>query len=256
MRFVIHRACLLLAGALLIRSGVSHAVECGARTAGDVVFTACRVDLNVERLELFWRDEAARPYRQFSALRDALAMKGKQLVFAVNAGMYQPNFSPVGLFVAEGRELVPLNHHVGSGNFSQQPNGVFLVEGSSARVMTTDEYASEHPKPWLATQSGPMLVHNAEITASAVMSPNSNWRKIRNGVCAPSSDAAVFVISESPVTFYEFASFFRDALHCREALYLDGTISSLYAPSLKREDRVSDMGPILGVTVSRAASGR
>jgi uncharacterized protein YigE (DUF2233 family) len=256
MRFVIHRACLFLAGALLICSGVSRAVECGARTAADAVFTACRVDLNVERLELFWRDEAARPYRQFSALRDALAMKGKQLLFAVNAGMYQPNFSPVGLFVAEGRELVPLNHHVGSGNFSQQPNGVFLVEGSSARVMTTDQYASEHPKPWLATQSGPMLVHNAEITASAVMSPNSNWRKIRNGVCAPSADAAVFVISESPVTFYEFASFFRDALHCREALYLDGTISSLYAPSLKREDRGSDMGPILGVTVSRAASGR
>lgn len=253
---MMHRACLLLASALLIRSGVSHAVECGARTAGEVVFTTCRVDLKVERLELFWRDDAAQPYRQFSALRDALAMKGKQLVFAVNAGMYQPNFSPVGLFVSEGREFVPLNHHVGSGNFSQQPNGVFLVEGSSARVMTTDDYASEHPKPWLATQSGPMLVHNAEITASAVMSPNSNWRKIRNGVCAPSADAAVFVISESPVTFYEFAGFFRDALHCREALYLDGTISSLYAPSLKREDRGSDMGPILGVTVSRAASGR
>jgi uncharacterized protein YigE (DUF2233 family) len=214
------------------------------------------VNLNVEQLQLFWRDDAGLPYRRFSALREALAIKDRQLVFAVNAGMYQPNFSPVGLFVAGGQELVPLNHHVGSGNFSQQPNGVFLVEGSSARVMTTDEYASEHPKPSLATQSGPMLVHNGEITTSAVMSPNSNWRKIRNGVCAPSPDAAVFVISESPVSFYEFASFFRDALHCREALYLDGTISSLYALSLNREDRGSDMGPMLGVAVSRAGSSR
>jgi uncharacterized protein YigE (DUF2233 family) len=59
-----------------------------------------------------------------------------------------------------------------------------------------------------------------------------------------------FVISESPVTFYEFASFFRDSLHCRDALYLDGTISSLYAPSLKREDRGSDMGPMLGVATT------
>ena len=256
MRIVIQKVRILLAGALLVCGGAAHAVECGARTAGDVVFTTCRVDLKVERLQLFWRDEAGRPYRQFAALREALANSGKQLVFAVNAGMYQPNFSPVGLFVAEGQELVPLNHHIGSGNFSQQPNGVFLVEGGSARVMTTDEYAGEHPKPSLATQSGPMLVHQGEITTSAVMSPNSNWRKIRNGVCAPSPDAAVFVISESPVTFYEFASFFRDALHCREALYLDGTISSLYAPSLKREDLGSDMGPILGVTVSRAAPGR
>jgi uncharacterized protein YigE (DUF2233 family) len=213
------------------------------------------VNLDAEQLELFWRDDAGRPFRKFAALREALQLKDKDLIFAVNAGMYQPNFSPVGLFVAEGRELVPLNRHVGSGNFSQQPNGVFLVEGRSARVMTTDDYASEHPKPSLATQSGPMLVHDGEITTSAVMSPNSNWRKIRNGVCAPSSEVAVFVISESPVTFYEFASFFRDALRCREALYLDGTISSLYAPSLEREDGGSDMGPILGIAESRAPRG-
>ncbi len=145
---MIHRAGLALAGALLICSGVSHAVECQARTdAGGTVFTACRVNLKVEQLELFWRDDSGRPYRQFSALREALALKGKQLIFAVNAGMYQPNFSPVGLFVAQGQELVPLNRHVGSGNFSQQPNGVFLVEGGSARVMSTDEYAGEHPRP-------------------------------------------------------------------------------------------------------------
>lgn len=251
MGAVTHRARLVLAGALLLVSGIAHAVECGAKTSGDTVFTVCEANLKVEQLELFWRDDAGRPFRQFSALRDALQAKGRQLIFAVNAGMYQPNFSPVGLFVAGGRELVPLNRHVGSGNFSQQPNGVFLVEGGAARLITTDEYAREHPNPSLATQSGPMLVHDGQITTSAVMSPNSTWRKIRNGVCAPSPDTVVFAISETPVTFYEFAGFFRDALHCREALYLDGTISSLYAPSLHREDSGSDMGPILGVAVAR-----
>lgn len=254
---MIHSTRMVLAGVLLVCSGASHAVECAANpAAGGTTFTTCRVNLRDEQLELFWRDDTGQPYRQFSALREALTAKGRQLVFAVNAGMYLPDFSPVGLFVTGGRELVPLNRHLGSGNFSQQPNGVFLVEGSSARVITTDEYASEHPKPSFATQSGPMLVHGGEITTSAVMNPKSTWRKIRNGVCAPAPDAAVFVISESPVTFYEFASFFRDALHCREALYLDGTISSLYAPSLHREDRGSDMGPIFGVAVSRAGPGR
>jgi uncharacterized protein YigE (DUF2233 family) len=243
------RTGIALAGALLFCSGMAQAVECGTKSAGGTAFTVCRVNLVAERLELFWRDDGGRPYRQFSALRDTLTAKGRQLVFAVNAGMYQPDFSPVGLYVAEGRQFVPLNRHVGSGNFSQQPNGVFLIEGQSARVMTTDDYASEHPLPLLATQSGPMLVHEGEVTTSAVMNPASTWRKIRNGVCAPSSDAVVFVISESPVTFYEFAGLFRDVLHCREALYLDGTISSLYAPSLHREDRGSDMGPILGVAV-------
>src|SRR5258707_2523149 len=242
-----------LIGALLILSGVCQAVECGAKAVGGTSFTVCRVDLNSDHLELFWRDDAGRPYRQFSVLREALQAKGKALVFAVNAGMYKPDLSPVGLFVVGSQELVPLNRHVGSGNFSQQPNGVFLVEGSSARVIATDDYDKERPKPSLATQSGPMLVHEGEITTSAVMNPNSTWRKIRNGVCAPSPDAVVFVLSESPVTFYEFASFFRDALHCREALYLDGTISSLYAPKLNREDHGPDMGPILGVVGSIVA---
>jgi len=244
-----------LVGAVLICCGVAHAVECQIDAVGGTSFTACRVDLNRERLDLFWRDTAGRPYRQFSVLRDALEKQGKQLVFAVNAGMYQPDFSPVGLFVADGRELVPLNRHTGSGNFSQQPNGVFLLEGNSARVITTNDYGLEKPKPLLATQSGPMLVHEGEITTSAVMNPKSPWRKLRNGVCAPSPATVVFVISESPVTFYAFASYFRDSLHCREALYLDGSISSLYAPRLDREDRGSDMGPILGVVGSRAESG-
>src|SRR5271155_422593 len=249
----IGQAHMSLLGALLICSTVAHAVECGMKTMGDTTFTVCRVDLTAEQLELFWRDEAGRPYRQFSALREALANTGKQLVFAVNAGMYQPNFSPVGLFVAGGQELVPLNHHVGSGNFSQQPNGVFLVVGNVARVMTTDEYGKENPMPLLATQSGPMLVHEGEITTSAVMSPSSQWRKIRNGVCAPSPAAVVFVISEAPVTFYEFAGYFRDHLRCAEALYLDGSVSSLYAPRLGRDDHGSDLGPMLAVVASGAA---
>jgi uncharacterized protein YigE (DUF2233 family) len=245
--FIHHRVRISLAGALLICSGVAQAVECGAKTVGGTPFTACRVDLRSERLDLFWREDSGRPFREFSALRDALETQGKKLLFAVNAGMYRPDFSPVGLFVAQGRELQALNRHVGSGNFSQQPNGVFLVEGNSARVITTDEYAKERPMPSLATQSGPMLVHEGEITTSAVMNPSSTSRKIRNGVCAPSPNTVVFVISESAVTFFEFAGFFRDSLHCREALYLDGSISSLYAPSLNRDDRVSDMGPIIGV---------
>jgi uncharacterized protein YigE (DUF2233 family) len=236
-----------LLGALLMCTHAARAVECGSEKAGAAIFTACRVDLKTERLALFWRDDAGRPYRQFSALRDDLEHHGQKLVFAVNAGMYLPDFSPVGLYVADGHELIALNRHAGSGNFSQQPNGVFLVDGNSARVMTTDEYAREKPAPLLATQSGPMLVHEGEITTSPVMSPHSQWRKIRNGVCATRPDSVVFAISESPVTFYEFAGYFRDSLHCREALYLDGSISSLYAPKLSRDDHLSDMGPMLGV---------
>ena len=76
----------------------------------------------------------------------------------------------------------------------------------------------------------------------------SENRLFRNGVGVPSPDVALFAISEAPVNFHEFATMFRDVLHCPDALFLDGTISSLYAPTLKRSDFRMDLGPIPGVT--------
>ena len=66
-------------------------------------------------------------------------------------------------------------------------------------------------------------------------------------MCAPSPAHAVFVVTASAVTFYEFAGYFLNRLHCTEALYLDGSISSLYAPQLGRADQWFDLGPIIGV---------
>jgi len=36
-------------------------------------------------------------------------------------------------------------------------------------------------------------------------------------------------------------------LHCSNALYLDGSISSIYAPSIQRADYLWPLGPIIGV---------
>src|SRR5882762_9995485 len=133
-------ACLM--AALLLAAIGAHAVECASHVLNSGTVTVCRVDLVHEQLQLFWRDDTGQPYARFSSLRDALAKRGKTLEFAMNGGMYLPDLSPVGLFVADQRELVPLNRHTGSGNFSQQPNGVFLVDGHGARIVTTDEYSS------------------------------------------------------------------------------------------------------------------
>jgi uncharacterized protein YigE (DUF2233 family) len=103
-----------------------------------------------------------------------------------------------------------------------------LIDGAGARVITTDEYLTAKLTPVLATQSGPMLVHRGRITSSAVMKPQSSSRKIRSGVCAPSPQEVVFVITEAPVTFFEFAEYFKNRVGCRDTLYLDGSISSLY----------------------------
>ena len=71
---------------------------------------------------------------------------------------------------------------------------------------------------------------------------------LRDGVGVAPDGRALFVISSEAVSFYAFAALFRAALHCRNALFLDGTISSLHAPELKRSNAPFPLGPILGVT--------
>jgi len=58
---------------------------------------------------------------------------------------------------------------------------------------------------------------------------------------------AVFVISDQSVTFHRFARFFRDGLGLNRALYLDGSVSRLYAPGLERSDWGMPMGPVVGL---------
>jgi uncharacterized protein YigE (DUF2233 family) len=168
-----------------------------------------------------------------------------QLVFAMNAGIYQVDRTPLGLYVENGRELVRANTASGAGNFYIKPNGIFYVNGGRAGILETRKFLQQSPRSDIATQSGPMLVINGAINPR--FSPNSDSRKIRNGVSVQEGHEVVFVISNDPVTFSEFARFFRDALHCSNALYLDGSISSIYAPSVQRADFLWPLGPIIGV---------
>jgi len=68
--------------------------------------------------------------------------------------------------------------------------------------------------------------------------------KIRNGVGVRGS-MAYFIVTDEPVTFTEFARMFRDDLKAPNALYLDGSISSIYAPSVGRADSFMPVGPII-----------
>ena len=54
--------------------------------------------------------------------------------------------------------------------------------------------------------------------------------------------------SEQPVTFHEFALLFRNGLGCKDALFLDATVSSLFAENLDRRDVRASLGPIVAVT--------
>jgi uncharacterized protein YigE (DUF2233 family) len=212
--------------------------------------TVCRVDLSTDRLQLFLQDEHAHVFGGFAALDAWLAQRGRKLVFAMNAGMFNPDNLPTGLFIADTGWSWPLNTADGEGNFFLKPNGVLVVSDVGARIVETSEYAALRVPVTLATQSGPLLVRAGAMHPA--FRPDSTSRLIRNGVGVPVPGLALFAISDTPMNFYEFASLFRDTLHCPDALYLDGTVSSLHAPELDRSDRHVKLGPIVGVTIETA----
>ena len=244
--FVVVRLWLICVAALLAPCRQVRAVEYTTVEVAGKRVTVCRVDLRQERLELFHRDETGQPFRRFGNLASSLQRRGRKLVFAMNAGMYQPDLSAVGLFVAAGKEFAPLNVASGNGNFFLKPNGVFAVTATGAWVVETSEYPKLAGGVLLATQSGPLLVRGGQIHPA--FNARSESRVRRNGVGISSPQDVVFAISEDPVNFYEFATLFRDLLHCPDALYLDGAVSSLHATALKRDDSRVDLGPIIAVT--------
>lgn len=207
-------------------------------------FTAIVVDTRVERLELFLSDDVGVPFRRLDRLDAWLKTQNRQLRFAMNAGMFEPDLSPVGLFVEREREIKPLNLADGRGNFFLKPNGVFFVTAAGPSIVRSSKYSTVPDRVLLATQSGPLLLENGVINPA--FSSTSRSKYIRNGVGVRGNEA-LFVISNAPVTFYEFATYFRDQLHCRDALYLDGVVSSLFYPESGRKDSTVDLGPMIGV---------
>jgi uncharacterized protein YigE (DUF2233 family) len=207
-------------------------------------FTTIRVDVRTAHLELFLRDDAGHTFHRFDRLKTWLAAKNRRLLFAMNAGMFKPDFSAVGLLVQDAQQVSPLNLADGAGNFFLKPNGVFFVSESGPRIVDSTEYPALAQGVSLATQSGPLLVRNGKLHPG--IDAASTARLIRNGV-GVSGDSVMFVISEQPVSFYELATYFRDELHCPDALYLDGVVSSLYSLELQRNDAKVDLGPIVAV---------
>jgi uncharacterized protein YigE (DUF2233 family) len=237
-------------GLLCVAPTVTSAVECSEIEFRGVRSTICQVDIRSDHLRLFLSDESGAPFNSFQRLADSLVGRGEQLLFAMNAGMYREDYSPVGLMVREGRQVHRLNLATGYGNFYLKPNGVFVLTASGARLVESSEYRSLQETAIFATQSGPLLLYSGQINAA--LNPQGTSRLIRNGVGVVTSDRVVFAISEDPVSFYEFALLFRDRLNCADALYLDGNVSSLYSKALNRNDNRVPLGPMVAVTASRS----
>lgn len=216
------------------------AVECENTEFDGKNYSVCTVDMQTENLRLFLnRDNGAR-YGTFSALPGTVT-------FAMNAGMYHEDRSPVGHYVENGVEIMRVIPNAGPGNFGLLPNGILCITPDRVQVIETLRFQATAPECTHATQSGPMLVIDGQLHPKFI--PNSPYTNIRNGVgTSDNGRFAHFVISNEQVSFDHMARLFRDHFNVKQALYLDGRVSRLYAPSLGRADFGARMGPIVAVT--------
>jgi len=243
--------------ALLLLAAAPAAVSaesCRDESFRGASYIVCSFNPAKADLRIVWRGADGRPYRTFGALAAALQAGGKSLRFAMNGGMYERDLSPVGLYIENGNALTRANTTTIKGrpsqipNFYKKPNGVFYLGAGKAGILVTEQFLARKPKAAYATQSGPMLVIDGAIHPAFLV--NSKDLKPRDGVGVKSPTEVYFVITRGRVSFYEFARFFRDRLHCDNALFLDGgTAPGLYAPELGRNDPPSHggYGPIIAV---------
>jgi uncharacterized protein YigE (DUF2233 family) len=212
-----------------------------------VSINTCTIDLQQDTLRMYWKDPEGKLFGTFSALRNWLRPQGKDVICATNAGIYDKEHRPLGLYIEGGVTLRKLNTRRDAyGNFYLQPNGVFIVEEGRARIVDTVTIAADRER-WLsqavyATQSGPLMLRNGEINAA--FDPGSINLFVRNAVCIDQAQKVILAMARNPISFHDFALFLRDRLHCVDALYLDGNISRMY-PSLE-----ADIGPAFGAIIA------
>ncbi|MDP3674841.1 MAG: phosphodiester glycosidase family protein [Novosphingobium sp.] len=231
-----------------VKPAVSSA--CEAVSFEGVPLTHCVADPARHRITTALANEGGPPYRSFAEL--GRAVKAKTIAFAVNGGMFGEDGKPIGYYVEESNRLKQLNRADGGGNFHLKPNGVFFGTGAKWQVMPSEAFNSKvGDRPAFGTQSGPMLVIDGKLHPEFAEEGPS--KLIRNGVGVDAAGRAHFVISEAPVSFGRFARYFRDGLKTPNALYLDGSVSSLWDPASSRQDARAPLGPLIVVeTVAKA----
>ena len=238
----------LALGALVAMTLPAVAGICEKRDFDGQGYVVCTLDAAQEPgLKLWLSGPDGRVLGDFTALRRNLP-DGEVLAFAMNAGMYHADYSPVGLYVSNGVKSHDIVTGASNDNFGMLPNGVFCAGGAQAyQVIESRAFAQAQPQCRIATQSGPMLVIDGALHPRFLV--DSDSRYVRNGVgVSPDGQTAWFAISDRAVTFHEFGRLFRDGLGARNALYFDGSISRLYAPALGRADFGRRLGPIIGYT--------
>jgi uncharacterized protein YigE (DUF2233 family) len=210
----------------------------------DSDFITYTVNPEKETVALFWKNNQNETFGSIQKLKSWLSNNQKELVFAMNGGMYKKDQSPQGLFIQNYIGKAPIDTADGNGNFYLKPNGIFYMTSSKKAFVVSTEDFNPNKSIEFATQSGPMLVVDGSIHKA--FNKNSTNLNIRNGVGILPNNEILFAMSTKEVSFYEFADFFMRK-GCKNALYLDGLVSRMYHPKANWLQTDGNFGAIIGI---------
>ena len=215
--------------------------------------TLCVADPVLHTIRTSLAPPDGKPWRNLATFAANRAADAQPVVFAFNAGMFDDDGNPIGYYVEDGEKKHALSRMNGPGNFHMQPNGVFYGSANQWHVKATEDFfAHVTQRPEFGTQSGPMLVIDGELHPK--IDPDGQSERIRNAVGVDDKGRALFVISDQSLSFGKLARFYRDELQVKNALFPDGTVSSLWDPASGRLDNGFPIGPLI-VVEKRAKAG-
>ena len=186
-----------------------------------------------DQIVLYWRNPTTGTgFRTVRTLKAWLETQQDSVIAITNAGIYEPTLVPTGLYIEEGHLQSPLNLKDGYGNFYLKPNGIFFISADRVGVIDASKFGQLKDSILYAIQSGPLLLTDGQIHPAFM--PDSRNCRLRSGIGVTRNGIVHIAITNGAVNFNDFATFFRDELGAHNALYLDGAISTLYAPQLNR----------------------
>lgn len=212
-----------LVALMLLPFSAFAAAKC-ALTDPSLTLQSYAVNPQQERIAMYWKNGDGSAWGSLRSLLADINRDGR-VRMAMNGGIYDKAYAPLGLYIEKGKQRVALNRASGGGNFFIRPGGVFFVKGQQAGIVSIDKY---RPSPAIdyAVQSGPMLIENGRINWR--LKPSAGSRKLRNGVGLTHQGQVIFMLSERETNFFDFACYAQSKLNVRQMLYLDGTISKMY----------------------------
>ena len=135
-----------------------------------------RVDAQKERIAMYWQDRHGKAWGSPAFAAGGIDGDGR-VQMAMNGGIYDKAYAPLGLYIEDGKRLTPVNRFRRRRNFFIRPAAYSGGKRwrKSCRCRRTNLPAIRY-----AVQSGPMLIENGVINWR--LKPPPVPRKLRNGL--------------------------------------------------------------------------